>query len=772
MKGLSEKEIIRRIERYLRRSDTHPRLVNVNNSKDWEAIRQEFAVGDNVFMTVADFANADENLPEDALINGIRKAKGNLFLTGFTSYYRLLGEDKLREFINRMSTISLVGLHLVVICYQCEAILEDVDRRYANFVYPLAGEKEEKPRLIFAQSEQFIPSRVKVVNGIANVANIIEACQDKEIYVLTKKHKATFPHSLFAIKEQNNAFEMIREMDVASNVLKASYGTEAQWNEALQKIIVSGSWAKYLVEEFGNTSKLENFVSNWPYMNETRQWLYFIALKLYGAEDNWCLDTAAKKADNAAHLVREIYRSLLAVEVENPHFWEIYDQRKKLIQVFNNPDTEVDDYCAVVTSKGNDVLYYLTDASRAERNLIFKNLEMHSEEMGRERIADILRHIYPALYEYLMPYRFIEKEDKEDLLNRYFNEYKYLKITNKISSEFMALVDEQAVKRDFNRILPPRSALLDAIPKENTMVYFIDAMGVEYLSYIREECRKRKLLLSVSICHCELPSLTSFNKEFVEAFEKGGSVFKPNQNGIKELDEIKHGGVEDFDFTNHQLPTYIPSELEVIQKTIDKIASTLRRGDAKRVVMISDHGASRLSVLYNSENKWEMATKGQHSGRCCPVNEIDEQPTCATEENGYWVLANYDRFKGGRKADVEVHGGATLEEVVVPIIVLTYSPDEIEVLLLDQKIKFSRRKKDAKLRVFSKTKLDQLSVEVSELNQRYNGISEDGQNFSIALPELKKAGTYHVDIYTGENLLKSSLVFKAVSSGMSEKNLL
>ncbi|MBQ9497355.1 MAG: hypothetical protein IJR52_07260, partial [Selenomonadaceae bacterium] len=59
---------------------------------------------------------------------------------------------------------------------------------------------------------------------------------------------------------------------------------------------------------------------------------------------------------------------------------------------------------------------------------------------------------------------------------------------------------------------------------------------------------------------------------------------------------------------------------------------------------------------------------GEHGGRCCKVNALDEKPNCATEENGYWVLANYDRFSGGRIGSVEVHGGATLEEVLVPVI--------------------------------------------------------------------------------------------------------
>jgi hypothetical protein len=37
-------------------------------------------------------------------------------------------------------------------------------------------------------------------------------------------------------------------------------------------------------------------------------------------------------------------------------------------------------------------------------------------------------------------------------------------------------------------------------------------------------------------------------------------------------------------------------------------------------------------------------------------------------ENKYAVIADYSRFKHSVRAKVEVHGGATLEEVVVPVI--------------------------------------------------------------------------------------------------------
>ena len=90
--------------------------------------------------------------------------------------------------------------------------------------------------------------------------------------------------------------------------------------------------------------------------------------------------------------------------------------------------------------------------------------------------------------------------------------------------------------------------------------------------------------------------------------------------------------------------------------------------EAEKIILTSDHGSSRLAVIYGRENKYKMNSAGEHSGRCCPVNEMDEKPNCAAEENGYWVMADYDRFAGGRLASAEVHGGATLEEILVPVI--------------------------------------------------------------------------------------------------------
>ncbi|MBR6012948.1 MAG: hypothetical protein IK062_04090 [Selenomonadaceae bacterium] len=42
-------------------------------------------------------------------------------------------------------------------------------------------------------------------------------------------------------------------------------------------------------------------------------------------------------------------------------------------------------------------------------------------------------------------------------------------------------------------------------------------------------------------------------------------------------------------------------------------------------------------------------------------------------------MADYDRFAGGRLASVEVHGGATLEEILIPVIEFSLKNIENEI---------------------------------------------------------------------------------------------
>lgn len=243
------------------------------------------------------------------------------------------------------------------------------------------------------------------------------------------------------------------------------------------------------------------------------------------------------------------------------------------------------------------------------------------------------------------------------------------------------------------------------------------------------------------------------------------------QKARDELDELKHHGTNDFDYQITKEPIHLIEELNIIATVLEKIRTNIASGKCEKAIIISDHGASRLAVINETENKYEMSEKGEHSGRCCPVSDIDEKPDFATEENGYWVLANYDRFKGGRKANVEVHGGAALEEVCVPIIEITPQNEKIDVRLLDsyKNITVSFRK-SALIKFFINKKLNNLKVKIEG---KYYDAQPTAEEFvyQVSMPDIRKAKNYIFDVYASENMIASGLQFNVKSEVTVEKDL-
>jgi hypothetical protein len=110
---------------------------------------------------------------------------------------------------------------------------------------------------------------------------------------------------------------------------------------------------------------------------------------------------------------------------------------------------------------------------------------------------------------------------------------------------------------------------------------------------------------------------------------------------------------------------------------MNRIADGLTR--FARIAITADHGASRLAVIAHNENKgvtlpwdglpddWRYSLAQQGSPR---PPELEQEYFPETKKT-YWIVRGYNRLpKMGGKL-YELHGGATLEERLVPIIVFT-----------------------------------------------------------------------------------------------------
>ena len=749
------------IDRYLNREDeSAPRFVNVESVEDMSAIVDHYKVGENIFLTVKKYSLEDENPRIADLLNDLATLQGNIFLTGFTTCWKLMGAKELSSQLTAIAQMSVEG-HVVVLCFQCSDYLSFRDLRLNRLVYSVDGIATPKPHIIF------VNPMLQVINedwveGIQNLPAFIESADADILYVKTKHHPEEYPYALFRISEEANPYDALCRIDQSTEVLTKDMGTDEQWAYALTLLQEQGDWVNAINYEIGLYSNLELFINVSQDYTDAKKWLYFIALKRFGAK-NECLDLASQEAQAYEELVHWIVRGLVDLDCKSPDFWKLYDCRKALLNQVKVPDDEVLDYCRYIKCKKREALYYLTDSHRLEKELILECIADYSGSFSHDELRSVLQHIYPDLYAYLMPYKF-----NAALLNQYFEDYKFCKLENRITPEFYSLVEEQAVKRAYNLILPARSEKIESIDMSGAFAYFMDAMGVEFLGYISEKSKQKKLLPKITVCRSELPSITSRNKDFLDVFAEYNVQYKD----IKQIDDIKHHGAENFTLENSPYPTHLIRELEIIDHVLDLIKLDLAKGKYTKAILVSDHGASRLVVLKNQLIDGEFDAKGTHCGRVCAYTEqTGSMPMIvqAGENDEYAVVANYERFKPGRLMGVEVHGGATLEEVTVPIIELSYVPGDIEIIVQTPLVISSIRKPPI-IEFYSTTKIDDIVVNVG--NTEYKANTTDGHTFSIEMSKRTRANTYTADVYAGGTMHATGLEFRVEKEGFKSNDIL
>ena len=746
-------DAFKKIENYLRSDKKVPYIVDVQNNRDYEALQDQFAVGRNEFRKASDYCNHDERLRLEDLLQDLSRSEGTIFLTELSTFLKLESEYDLRSQLRSMLYKSIPG-KLIVVTYQSSPQLRISHPALSPQVIIVDGKRAEIPQITFAARDLPENTLGNVYDGIEHLAHAIETADGGEVTVYTKMSRNNYPLSMFTIHDLSRYYDILTNRDHVTKVLPESLGTEDQWCYALSLIGTDKSWGEIITDAFGSTANLSYMINNYNRFDGNKKWLYYIGLKLYGGRENNYLKKVIARSDLPADFITILYRTILQFDRSDRNFTTLYDERKVILADFTDNINEITEYCKIVETKGKDAIYYLTDLSQPEKEKIITLIDRYAYDIDRTELLRILERVYPDLQSYLLPFRF-----RNELLDSYFQQYKHQKVINRILPGFMEMVEQQAAKRDFMTVLKTRTSHIEQIDTTGAELYFMDAMGVEYLSFIAEKCRKYGLSSNISYWQAELPTLTCFNKEFVEYFEyKTCKV-----NNIKDLDDIKHHGTDNFDYENTKLPLHLIRELEIIEEVIAKIKAKLSNGTCKKAVMIADHGASRLAVIRETENQWEMSSKGEHSGRCCPTTDFDAQPASATEERDFWILANYDRFKGGRKANVEVHGGASLEEVTIPIVEITIRRGSVEAFVLDafKSIKVGRRK-NAAINLYVGEKRQDIYILLN--NKPYDALpTENDYVYSVDMPDIAKKGSYMFDVYAGGELIAPSLSFEAKS---------
>lgn len=302
-----------------------------------------------------------------------------------------------------------------------------------------------------------------------------------------------------------------------------------------------------------------------------------------------------------------------------------------------------------------EVLPYLTCFSSYERQLIIWFFRMKFID------GDQIKVIYPNFWDYInVVESYAEPENYAKKFDEYFKIYRDVRLARREGTDYEAALEEWNKDENafygwyFNdRIEYPEVYLR----KKNYVgnVYVLDGVGAEFLGYILKLLEKRGYYAeSFAYSKCHLPSITSVAKEF----------YPLEYEWILDYDnQVNHGG------TYYHVHN-IEKALSIIENLVDRIVS--EEGD-DAFAITADHGSTVGHKIQKKEKKYNF-DKSEHDGRCY-YNKGKQRIEASTDYTVYddesgkqWIVAlNQQSLYNNSK--FAVHGGATPEEVLVPVII-------------------------------------------------------------------------------------------------------
>lgn len=489
------------------------------------------------------------------------------------------------------------------------------------------------------------------------------------------------PDNAFTYESPKNAFEFLRyglQLDLGG--LEYREKDKEYWPLLAEQIDASKGFSlqKFVSDYFGvmaiDTGK--SFLSTWFRHNGAfDRWLlcsfYAIEQKHQGLLCR-CIDRMADYSDR--NLFTEIALEMNSVESE-------MRDRREYLDIASRHHVALTE--EVVLQLGRRLENLPKQMTYQSALIYFTSLTNREKEIaitwvgqGNFSIGDV-KPFYPDLYQYMQDVAAIPP-DKQWVAD-YIAKYKQAKIANKYTEEIQQAINERnsnsmVFDTWFQSFKTTRTWLMSR--SDIDVFYWIDGLGVDWIPFvqeiIKEHERENIYLNDVIVGRAVLPTTTSINKAELQ------KLTQIELQKVGDVDSMAH-------VSTNVYPAYIISEMETVRKTIEKIIQLYA---GKKVAIISDHGMTYLSQLCPGMNIASL--ESDHHGRLATIHDgkpssddnyivLDDGKTlCALKHES--LCAKVPRGQGA-------HGGCTPEEVLVPIFIVSGSPNECSwkaVLLSDE----------------------------------------------------------------------------------------
>lgn len=563
--------------------------------------------------------------------------------------------------------IPIVGLE-----GKMQSILPDTQ----IIIWQLKSDKQSNYNLILCHELYGVKGLEKNYTLINNVHDWLQYWKNS----VSKEHKSiiSISEAIMANAEYaqpDNAFEykictdiycfLTRGLNLDFGELKYSANDEYLWRRLAEDIDLSKDFDlnEFVFEQFSVTSidDYKTFIKIWfEYPSEYDRWLLS---GFYRTSHEDYISKILSKLDNykdteLVHLIA-LERSSIENEIIARKYCLDFSYSKNVRLTVEVENLIANQLCALGIQQGYETaVRYFTRISRKERQLAI-------EWIGKGYIKpSMIQHCFPELYTYLDKSIGTRKESQKWCLP-YIDEYKKAKISNTISDELSALIneinnDEISFSNWYNDFKTTRTILQGR--DDIDVYYWIDGLGIDWMPYISDLIKKSEhkgmYLNEIMIARSSLPTTTEKNKVDLDLLSNG---------------EIANHKIGNLDGYAHQrtniYPDYIINELEIVSTAIKTV---IDKFNGKKIAIVSDHGLSYMPQLASGMNMSNI--EPDHNGRLGFL-----QSSKATSDSNYTILDDgkticalkYKSLSSKVPAGLGAHRGCTPEEVLVPIFIVS-----------------------------------------------------------------------------------------------------
>ena len=732
------------------------------------------AVSSDELFSGADVMPAYDKLPEAI------KPNEWVWLPGVGEYLRLFykSEQQTERFVKLWHTMvdaSCTG-RIIIPLWNCDDLWHDAslalktDERQEDFVYFISDHEDASEQMnitVFSSAfEEYInqlSGKYTLIIGLREwYDRMLNAKQLPDNYCLLTKQVKSVSQTTgnTTIKAIKNTYEFIRENLQDGAALNEEDCSSEGLNELFEESLKNVSLQDAILHRF-NLVTFDGIavMAKWAGFSKGKRQLLKLWYKLNPDDSYLCNCFKDYESEGIEeHILLDIFDVM-----QFRHEW--IAEYQKLIQVMNLKKNETFFAKLSLLPTYEERLTFLDGDTKEEHICILHMLSQWLRQDAAQALASAaLKPYYPLLHAYLSPM----PDELGAVYNEYIAEYKVHKLANTLPES-----DDKFFRGIEPSTLPFRYSVINQHITDNTVLMWIDGLGFEYLSLLLDKLSQNQegIATSCALAQASLPTETEFNEQWKQ--------MKTPYEKLDQLDKLAHKGVADE-------PDYyvcIEEQLAFFDKVSEKVNELLKK--YQRVIITGDHGASRLAARFFHIRKGLPAFQDSiplSHGRYCMINSkpdgVYQDMKEATDAAGqhYLVFASYDHFSlGGFAAGKdddnaiygEVHGGASPEEMIVPVVVVdSKNSFPLTVKWSNGKSETKLKKKVAKAALEFNQEIKTLAVKAGTIEATVSN-SGDGKTWAVSFEKIA-VGNHELVIVADGKLVpiaKPLTVVSALGSG-------